>query len=415
MKAKDKLVLKFKFPSHALGAFVGYGGWFRCSPGVSVTIDGGHGGRNLSDFPYPNWNKFGSMWPSDGKQPDTASITFQAGMNGSVSLYGVSCGICAHDHLTTCRAVLLRDLDNYAPEVLFVTSTGTITSTVNGVRSPEHTEDRRAIYVKSCNRCGRFLPINYPNERNHLSFSNHCTREDLLPCKHGSFGRLRNRDDESVLQLRFGFQLECRFCKRYTVNGQHNPKRTAAQMKEDASRRRAFEMLLAEVFGENQHLQYRIKHGRELCDVVSERFGGKCFKCGVAFSKEEPMNLDHTRPLALLWPIDDTATALCGWHNSEKRDRSPAEYYSEEELASLSEITGIPLGELKTPGPNVAALDLLLKRKKWLFDEFLKRDEMTEERDGKVTGELLLKALDKAFARYPGGSPVKLLDEYHER
>ena len=117
---------------------------------------------------------------------------------------------------------------------------------------------RVELTTKSCNRCGRYLPINFPGERNHLSFSNHCTRNDLLPCKHGSFGTLKQPDTNETLRLTNGFQLECRFCKRYTVNGQLNPQRSAAQMKEDAHRRRGFELLLAELYGANEHL---LRHG----------------------------------------------------------------------------------------------------------------------------------------------------------
>jgi hypothetical protein len=104
------------------------------------------------------------------------------------------------------------------------------------------------ITLKSCNRCARFLPINISNERNHLSFSNHCVAAKSRPCSHSSFGRLREAEGERVLKLEYGYQLECRFCKKFVVNAALNPQRTAAQMKEDAQRRRAFEALLAELY-----------------------------------------------------------------------------------------------------------------------------------------------------------------------
>ena len=104
------------------------------------------------------------------------------------------------------------------------------------------------ITLKSCNRCARFLPINISNERNHLSFSNHCVAAKSRPCSHSSFGRLREAEGERVLKLEYGYQLECRFCKKFVVNAALNPQRTAAQMKEDTQRRRAFEALLAELY-----------------------------------------------------------------------------------------------------------------------------------------------------------------------
>ena len=104
-----------------------------------------------------------------------------------------------------------------------------------------------------------------------------------------------------VLELDYGFQLECRFCKKFEVNAAHNPRRTAAQMKEDGARRRGFELLLTALYGESDSLLYRKRTGgRELVDDVYKRFGGRCFKCGVKLEPKE-MRLDHTRPLALLW------------------------------------------------------------------------------------------------------------------
>jgi hypothetical protein len=127
------------------------------------------------------------------------------------------------------------------------------------------------------------------------------------------------------------------------------------------------------------------------------------------------MDLDHTRPLALLWPLDGTATALCGDCNSEKRDRSPADFYNAEELKELSEITGIPVNELQNPSPNLAAIKLLQARLDWFFDEFLRKPEMLEERDGKVTGELLVKAIQKSLNKCAGGAHFNLQTEHEKR
>src|SRR5262249_23711615 len=134
------------------------------------------------------------------------------------------------------------------------------------------------IFLKSCNRCARFLPINLYNERHHLAFSNHCVAEQKRPCKHAGFGRLRNPQTEEIVQLEYGFQLECRFCKKFEVNAAHNPQRSSAQMKEDAARRRGFELLLAELYEGSPALRYRHEFGTELTDDVWERFHHRCFK-----------------------------------------------------------------------------------------------------------------------------------------
>lgn len=214
------------------------------------------------------------------------------------------------------------------------------------------------------------------------------------------------------MQLDYGFQLECRYCKKFEVNSAHNPQRTSAQMKEDAARRRALELLLVELYGESPSLLYRRTHdGHELVDDVLERFDGRCFKCGIELSAGE-WHLDHTRPLALLWPLDGSATALCGSHNTEKRDRPPADYYTADELTRLAAITGIARDELADPRPNLEAIRLLLDRLDWFFSDFLQRPEMQEIRDGKRPAELLIKALTKVLAA--AGSKVDLKAEYEK-
>lgn len=113
--------------------------------------------------------------------------------------------------------------------------------------------------------------------------------------------------------------------------------------------------------------------------------------------------------------LSGTDTALCGDCNSEKRDRSPADFYTAEELQELSEITGIPVNELQNPTPNLSAIKLLRERLDWFFDEFLRKSEMLEERDGKVTGELLVKAIQKALNKCAGGAPFNLQHEHEKR
>jgi hypothetical protein len=120
------------------------------------------------------------------------------------------------------------------------------------------------------------------------------------------------------------------------------------------------------------------------------------------------MHLDHTRPLALLWPLDGTATALCATHNSEKRDRAPTDYYTADELRRLAAITGVPLGELQDPSPDMEAVNLLGENLHWLHEEFLTLPALQQVRDGKLTADLVVKALRKVLSRCPGGSPYAI-------
>ena len=174
-------------------------------------------------------------------------------------------------------------------------------------------------------------------------------------------------------------------------------------MKEDGARRRAIEVLLTELYEGSPSLLHRKRFaGRELADSVWSRFGGRCFKCGTRLASENDMHLDHTRPLALLWPLDQTATCLCATHNSAKRARPPSEFYDANELSRLASTTGIPLEELRDPSPNVEAIELLTDRLDWFFDDFLQRDELQTERDGKLPADLLVKALQRAIDQTPG-------------
>jgi len=227
---------------------------------------------------------------------------------------------------------------------------------------------------------------------------------------------LTNADDGSLLKLVNGFQLECRYCKKFEVNAAHNPKRTAAQMKEDAARRRAFELLLMDLYGGSAQMMYKYKNnGRELADDIWEKFERRCFNCGTVLTSANVMHLDHTRPLALLWPLDETATALCGSCNSQKRDRYPADFYSDEALRVLSEVTGLKLRELKDPAPNMDAVERLGNRIDWFFSEFLTKPELTKERDGKTASELLVKALQKVLEKCRGGPPFDLSRMFESR
>lgn len=416
LSAGDVLVVTFALPAAPPGAFIAFGGWYYAPDNaVNVSLVGPYipTKKILTPPAAPNWSKFGSMWRSSGK---TASIEFrmEAQAPCEIALWEVGCGVVQHRHFDNSRPELLTNMHLYSPEAHFYKTKGTSKVQLEGGGEPI-TAGIVGIPRKSCNRCARFLPINLENERLPLSFSNHCVAAHRRPCKHSGFGRLRNVDDGTTIQLEYGYQLECRFCKKFEVNAAHNPQRTAAQMKEDAARRRSFELLLAELYGESAQLRYRHKTGRELAEDVWERFGGVCFNCEKDLKVAGGMHLDHTRPLALLWPLDGTATALCGGCNSAKRDRPPSEFYTNAQLTKLATITRIPLPELIDPSPNIEAVRCLRDRLDWFFDEFLNSPELLKVRDGKATAELLCKALQKAINRCPRPERFNLLAEYKRR
>lgn len=404
----------FHMQGHKAGDLLGYGMWFWCTNGIELSISGGPSKRTFTEYDHQSWNKLGSIWKVPTADPTEIRIILIAHTKAQVALYNPVCGRVRHKYFDSAREALLQNMFDFAPEAIFLD--GEIDA-VFDVTNPKNAPiEEKTLIVKSCNRCGRFLPINFPNERDQLSFTNHCNAEHLRPCKHSTFGRLRNVDDETdVLKLDYGFQLECRFCKKFEVNAAHNPQRTSAQMKEDGARRRALEFLLDALYGGSPQLRYRLEHNAELTEYIWERFGHACFNCNVELKTSRKMHLDHTRPLALLWPLDGTATALCKSCNTLKRDRSPVNFYTTEKLSKLSKITGIPITDLSSDKPNEEAIELLLSRLDWFYDDFLARPEMAKEHDGKIVGELVVKALQKAISRSPRHRHVNLQQEYEHR
>lgn len=407
----EAVTVTFSITGHAKGDLIGYGVWFWSTGGVTCTMQGGADKRTQTEYGDASWNKAGSMWSAPDSELVEVTLTLTARARGAVALYAPMCGRVTHRHLDNARPELMRNMYQFAPEALFINEDGAGEVTIEVAEDASSVN--QPLILKSCNRCGRYLPVNVPLERDQLSFSNHCVAEHRRPCKHATFGRLRNvEDNNEVLQLDYGYQLECRFCKKFEVNAAHNPQRTSAQMKEDGARRRAFELLLAELYGGTPQLRYRHEMGTELADDVWRRFGCACFNCGAKLATARDMHLDHTRPLALLWPLDGTATALCGSCNSEKRDRAPSDFYTPAKLAALAKITNIAPDELAKSNPNEEAIELLLRRLEWFFGKFLLREEMTKERDGKVAGELVVKALQKVLARSGNHKHVNLQAEY---
>jgi hypothetical protein len=415
------ICVRFAFPASEPGTLLGWGLWYFAPPEARALLEGFPHRVTLKPPAAPNWSKAGSVWFSDG-EPLQFSFCVEANTACDIAFYDVQAGALEHEYYDITKtavepkrhAKLMSNMWDFAPEANFVSPRlHVVVSDPEAGGDAAPIDEVAEIYLKSCNRCGRFLPINVDNERFQLSFSNHCVAR--RPCRHSTFGRLRNVLDDEVLQLEYGFQLECRFCKKFEVNAPHNPQRTSAQMKEDAARRRALEVLLTELYEASPSLLHRRRYaGRELSDAVWENFEGRCFKCGTKLATQRDMHLDHTRPLALLWPLDETATCLCATHNSGKRDRPPAEYYDDDELRRLSAMTGIPLDQLRDPSPNADAVYLLRDRLDWFFDEFVQREELQMERDGKLPADLLVRAVQKAINRLPD-NPLDLEREYRRR
>ena len=426
VRKEYQLEFQFNIPKHVKGSWIGFGGWFCVSDNIEIVISHPFNKSMLTPPCKTHWSKFGSAWKGDGNAC-IATFTIKALENCDLSVWEFECGIIQNPGCHTGETFVectmptyLEKIYDLSPEAHFWHIEGHVTCRYTNFNDEvQYLPNGIPITLKSCNRCARFLPINHGgeagiDERLTLSFSNHCVA--IRPCIHTGFGKLKNVDTGETLQLEYGFQLECRYCKKYCVNAAHNEKRTAAQMKEDGARRRFFELLISELYQESKQLAYKHRTGRELAEFVWENFSKKCFNCNEPLYLAREMHLDHTRPLALLWPLDETATALCGTCNSSKSDKFPSDFYkSLEKLEQLSKLTGIPFEQLLAPTPNVEVIDKLLRNLDWLFNVFLVKAEMTKERDGKVTAELVIKALQKTLSYYPKGAPVNLAEEYKKR
>lgn len=167
----------------------------------------------------------------------------------------------------------------------------------------------KSAYWKQCNTCGRVLPS--------LSFARHI-----------GWGPLEK-------------QMECKSCKA-VINTRLNPLRTKQQLHESAVKRRAAELLLA---GENEAVDL---------DQLFVRFGGKCFKTGVPLDKADRSSwaVDHILPSRWLYPLNPRNAALLSSKvNGAKSDKWPGDFYTNEELIRLAQITGADLSLITQPKP----------------------------------------------------------------
>jgi hypothetical protein len=153
-------------------------------------------------------------------------------------------------------------------------------------------------------------------------------------------------------------QNECRACKKWRINRLLNPIRTTSQLNESSVLTRERKLLLREPAVLERFKQ---DNGIGLKDFIWKRFDRKCFRCMKELASPSEMDLDHTRPLAYLWPLDEHATALCPDCNNLKRHQFPVDFYDDQQLARLSDITGLSLHELQSKSINQVELDRILE------------------------------------------------------
>lgn len=210
-------------------------------------------------------------------------------------------------------------------EFFKITCPGCETSLPSGGETHFYDYELRDLRDDSTIDQGRFsiLHDDYLNEAQEYKYCIVCNT--LKPLKFFDIHRKRKS----------GRQGECRLCKQI-YNSIKNQSRLTDQHREAAQRRR---------------LYIDLAGGSKLdSQAVFKRFDYRCFKCGkdlATVSDERERPLDHTLPAYYLWPLTtENATLLCQEHNGEKSGKWPSEYYTTEELKSLSTMTGIPFEDL---------------------------------------------------------------------
>lgn len=167
----------------------------------------------------------------------------------------------------------------------------------------------KEYYWKRCNMCGRILP-----------------ESDFA--RHVGWGPLEK-------------QMECKSCKG-AINSLLNPLRTQQQLHESSARRRAAELLMK---GEDERVDI---------DELFLRFDSRCFKTGVVLDKNDRTSwaVDHILPSRWLYPLSVKNAALLSTHaNGTKSDRWPSEFYNNQELIHLAQLTGADLGLISSKEP----------------------------------------------------------------
>jgi hypothetical protein len=361
-------------------------------------------------------------------------VSIESLNNSSISIYifGVNIdSVSYYENKEDLKKYFDEQTNLYIPEIYYLEHDKPFVVEAESTNKVE-IKDGEPMVLKSCNRCGRYLPIDISDERNCLSFSNHCVKRS--PCQHNAFStyKIENLDQvgdllkkspirtkiskDKKIKTYYGFQLECRVCKKYVVNAPLNPLRNAAQHREDSLRRRAAEDLLMKLFKKQWIFKsFRMKKGAEFDDYIWDKFHKKCFNCGKLLRTTNEMALDHTMPLVYFWPLDKSATCLCKTCNSKKHDYFPFEFYNKKKLIELAKITKLPRELLldREKKLNKIALKKLISRVVWFFDDFLAQKDYQKIREEKLTADLIYISIKRVINECENG--IDLIEEYKKR
>lgn len=310
---------------------VGAGGFLMASEAIEILATLKVGDASVSgEFQIGTvWGRFALIIEAPAAESLELSLQWPEGV--TIDLWGIAGdGLSLPDTVKDVGIAALA-VTHLAPETFYLDHDNALALDIDEGQSSSFELDKGdRLAVKKCSYCGRFLPVN-PAILGSLSFHKH----NAKLTKH---------------------QNECRSCKKWRINDTFNPLRTTDQLHESSVITRERKLFLRE-----PEILQRIKDrtGAGLKSQIWQRFDKKCFYCGAELPLGE-VQLDHTRPLAYLWPIDEFATCLCADHNNQKREKFPIDFYSEGQLEQLSEITGLSLDELSARRVNELELKRIL-------------------------------------------------------
>lgn len=278
-----------------------------------------------------SWRRFGMIVPT--VEATELELRLRGQGNAALETWGLTAGpldllsgVAGDDPFSSELAQT-----HLVPETFYFDHDSALDLIISPESTPLRTEAGTSIHRKKCSYCGRWLAVD-PERPGTLSFHKHNAK------------RTRH-------------QNECRACKKWRINDSFNPNRTPDQLHESSAITRERRLFL-----KDPEILQTIKKrtGAGLKKQVWERFDRRCFLCGKALQLNE-VHLDHTRPLAYLWPIDEHATCLCAEHNNAKSDKFPVDFYTEGQLKRLAKICGLPLRELRKKSLNDSQLERILR------------------------------------------------------
>lgn len=338
-----RLVLRGDIVEGTNTPLVAFGGFLQPSADVMLGVRLEADGNSVEhEFPLgEHWNRVGLAIEAPGATSLTVTLEWEGAID--MNVWGLSGGAVNLPTKVVEEGYELDELNktHLAPETFYLLHESALDLEVD----LEHSnavdfEPGSDITLKKCSYCSRHLPLD-PDRPGTLSFHKHNAKVS-------------------------NHQNECRSCKKWRINDNFNPKRTVDQLNESSVITRERKLFLREP----QLLQeLKERTGSGLKSQVWERFDRRCFYCKKLLALAE-VQLDHTRPLAYLWPLDEYATCLCAEHNNQKQDKFPIDFYSLEQLNELSAITGLSLDKLQLKVVNEDELarilhDIVAFAKQW--------------------------------------------------